>query len=123
MEIFKHYRKGTTYINSNGDTSGYEPSRKDEVLFIHIRTDEYNIKVFPDAITIQYKYIRIHPTHFTIGKWQYSLDSLQSYTGYERKRVLHMYDVLNELLTECRIGGVLIDDWTTSRVIATHANS
>jgi hypothetical protein len=49
------------------------------------------------------------------------IDSLQSYTGYERKRVVHMYDVLNELLTECRIGGVMIDDWTTSRIIATHA--
>jgi len=51
-----------------------------------------------------------------------SADALQSYTGYEKKRVGHMYSVLTELLTEQRIGGESIQDWSLVKVLQSHAD-
>lgn len=122
MELFKHYRNGTTHIDHTGQYSGYEPSRQEPILSIHIRWNEYDIHVYPQAVTINYKYIREQSQYFTIGRWRYSADALQSYTGCEKKRVGHMYSVLTELLTEQRIGGESIQDWSVVKVLQSHAD-
>lgn len=121
MDIFKHYKNGTTHITESGQYIGYEPTRSELILSIHIHTNEYNIHVYPDAVTITYKYIRVQSQYLTVGRRQYFIDTLQSYTGNEKKRLMHMYSVLSELFTEQRIGGEVIADLCTVQVFRTHA--
>jgi len=57
MEMFKHYKDGTTYIDSEGSYHGYLPVRQDTVLSIHIKHTDLDIYVYTDAIAIYHKYI------------------------------------------------------------------
>lgn len=121
MEIFKHYKHGTSHIDSTGEYHGYYPSRNEVILSVHILVDDYHIHIYPDGISVTWKYIRVQPTYYSIGRWRYHVDALHGSTFNERKRVLHMYDILQEMLLEQRIGGVAINDWSTIKVIQSHA--
>lgn len=119
MEIFKHYKHGTSYIDCSGESHGYSPSRNELILSVLINIDEYSIHINPYGISVRYKYIHVYQSHFKIGRWRYHAAALRS-SFYEKKRVLHMYDVLNELLNELRIGGEVINDWAVIKVIESH---
>lgn len=122
MDIFRHYRNGTTHITSSGSYNGYEPeSRNETILAINIRTSEYNVHIWPDGVTISHKYIQVkHGQYFKIGKHKYPIQHVERYTGSERKQLMDMYDVLLELLTEHSIGGTTINDYHTVGVLLTH---
>ncbi|ROP61598.1 hypothetical protein EDF81_0069 [Enterobacter sp. BIGb0383] len=121
MNIFKHYRNGTTHITSSGST-GYEPeSRNETILAINIQHGEYHVHVYPDGIIISYKYIRIkYGQYFKIGKHKYLISDLERFTGSERKHLLYLNDLLHELLTEHSMGGVAVNDYRTVSVLDTH---
>lgn len=121
MNIFKHYSNGTSHIDSDGEYHGYSPSRNEVILSVHIQIDDYHVHIYPDGISVQYKYIRVQPTYYTIGRWRYHVDALNGSRFNEKKRVLHMYDLLQEMLLEQRIGGIAINDWSVIKVIQSHA--
>lgn len=120
MNIYKHYSDGTTHIDSDGEYHGYYPSRNEVILSVHIATDDYHIQIYPEGISVLYKYIKVQPTYYTIGKWRYHIDALHGSTFSEKKRVLHMYDVLTELLTEHSVNGERLRDWGVIRVLESH---
>ncbi len=120
MEIFKHYKNGTTHINIDGEYTGYEPYRNEVILSIHIIVDEFNIHIYPEGISVRWKYITVQPDYYRIGRWRYLQNALERSSFNEKKRVLHMYGILQEMLLEQRIGGVAINDWGTIKVIQSH---
>lgn len=122
MEIFKHYKHGTSHIDSTGEYHGYYPSRNETILSVHILIDDYQIHIYPNGISVLYKYIRVNPEYFTIGRWRYPVNALHASTFNEKKRVLHMYNMLHEMLLEQRISGVPINDWSVIKVIQSHAD-
>lgn len=123
MELFKHYRNGTTHITSTGEYNGYEPVRNETILSIHIIHDEYNLFIDLYGIAITYKYLRLTEKYFSIGKRKrYSIAVLEAFRGYERKRLMHMHSLLTELVTEHSIAGEAVTDWGVLKVLATHVD-
>lgn len=122
MEIFKHYKHGTSRIDSTGGYDGYYPARNEVILSVHILIDDYQIHICPNGISVLYKYIRVNPEYFTIGRWRYPVNALHGSAFNEKKRVLHMYNMLHEMLLEQRIGGLPINGWSVIKVIQSHAD-
>ncbi|EMN5860193.1 hypothetical protein RJ495_000722 [Pluralibacter gergoviae] len=117
MEIYKHYRNGTSAAHL---PDSYQPGRNETILSIHIVVPEYDIHIFPDAITIKHKYLSLNHKYFRVGKWKYCTDALQTFTGSERNRLMEMYQLLNELVTERSINSESIDDWSVVKVLQSH---
>lgn len=120
MEIYKHYKGGTVHI-TDGEYKGYYPDRNEPILSIHIIDGEYHIHIYSDAITIQYKYIRMVYEHsFTIGRWQYTISVLNEYKGSERKRLIEMDNMLRELVNEHTIHSVSVRDYGVISLLNSH---
>ena len=112
MNIIKQYRNGTTHLDN--------PSRNEQIQSVQILTDEYQIHINPSGITVLYKYIQVQTNNFQIGRWKYTRNALERYKGGEKKRIEHMYSVLNELLTEHSINCVAVNDWDVIQVLNSH---
>lgn len=121
MELFKHYKDGTTYIDSDDSYHGYLPSRGDKLLSIHIKHDGFDVYVYPDALAIHHKYISmVYERSFKIGKWVYPLAALTQYKANERRMLVHMDSLLRELVNQHSLDGVRVQDYHTITVLNMH---
>lgn len=118
MNIFRHYRNGTTHITPDGENRGYTPNRTDTLLHVSIHTDGYRIDIHPDALIIAYRNVYMVKDHsYTVGRWTYPIETLDSYKYTERRRLNEMAEVLNEIVNESPILSVPICDYHTIKYI------
>lgn len=121
MELFKHYRNGTTHIDSDGEYHGYLPSRQDKLLALNITHNDYVINVYEDALVIKYKYMTMTYEHsFTVGRWRYNLAVLQTYPHNEKKQLVYMDSLLRTLISDHTIEGCHVSDYTAIQLINSH---
>lgn len=120
MNIYRHYRNGTTHITPDGEYRGYTPNRTDTLLHVSIHTDGYRIDIHPDALIIAYKNVYMVKDHsYTVGRWTYPIETLDSYKYTERRRLNEMAELLNEIVNESSILSVPICDYHTIEYIRT----
>ncbi|HBW8876068.1 TPA: hypothetical protein MFN52_005085 [Klebsiella quasipneumoniae subsp. similipneumoniae] len=119
MDIQLKYKEGITYI-TDGEYSGYEPSRGDIIVSATIQYNNYSFILSHHTIRIKHKYLSIaYNIQYTIGRWIYHIDSLMNYKGQERKELLYMHSLLNELVNNCTIDGLVLSHRITP-IINTH---
>lgn len=73
---------------TSNDTYGYEPSRKDNLITAHIITqDGYGLFIDNHSLTLKYKYITLNYSRYSIGKYNYPINIIDSYKGSEHKHI------------------------------------
>ena len=108
MDIQLKYKEGVTYIKDS-EYSGYEPSRRDTIVSATIQYNNYSFLLSHHTIRIKHKYLSIaYNIQYTIGRWIYNIDSLMNYKGQERRELLYMHSLLNELVNNCSIDGLVL---------------
>jgi len=108
-----HYPDGiynSTRTPTSYNTSGYEPSHGDVLMYAHIVTDaSYEAHIDRYSLVLNYKYIRLEATRFMIGRTAYPIQCIDTYKGSELKHLLMLRDMRDELLISSSINGLPIE--------------
>lgn len=95
-------------------SSGYIPSRRDELIHAHIVSDtSYEVYIDQYSLILKYKYIKLYATHFTIGPKTYPLRAIDTYRGKEIKHLTTLRELRDELLHSSTLYGLPIEQRLT----------
>lgn len=112
LTTFLHFPNGThkaIETPTSYDTCGYEPSRKDNLITAHIITqDGYELFIDNHSLTLKYKYITLNYSRYSIGKYSYPINTIDSYKGSEQKHIKRLKALRDEILNYQTVDGYKI---------------
>lgn len=112
LTTFLHFPDGTykaIETPTSYDIDGYEPTRKDKLITAHIITqDGYGLFIDNHSLTLKYKYITLNHSRYSIGKYNYPINTIDSYKGSEHKHIKRLKELRDEILNHQTVDGYKI---------------
>lgn len=109
LTTFLHFPNGTykaIETPTSYDIDGYEPTRKDNLITAHIVTEDgYGLFIDNHSLTLKYKYITLNYSRYSIGKYSYPVNTIDSYKGSEQNILKALRD---EILNHQTVDGYKI---------------
>lgn len=113
LTTYLHYPNGTqtATIGPQGrDTTGYEPSHREQPLTAHIVTqDGYSLFIDTHSLVLKYKHISLQYSRFTIGNTAYPIHHIHQYQGSERQILNRLVSLRDEVLNTFTVDGLDIE--------------
>lgn len=110
--IYLHFPDGTYKAiesTTGRQESGYIPSRKDKLITAHIITqDGYELFIDTYTLTLKYKYITLNYSRFTIGRTNYPINALDTFSGSELPHLTRLRELRDEILQYRTVDGLPI---------------
>lgn len=113
LTTYLHYPHGTQTATTGPqgrDTTGYEPSHREQPLTAHIVTqDDYGLYIDSHSLVLKYKHITLQYSRFTIGNTAYPIHYIHQYQGSECQILNRLVSLRDEVLNTFTVDGLDIE--------------